>query len=112
MLELDIASKPQHPPWGPRRRAPSRKLDVSIPGPLTIRRGTKTLGAHELGGPKPRQILEILLLHLGAPVSKGRLINLANSYRSLPLSQKDSRRTPNPNREFLAPALRCISRDR
>jgi DNA-binding SARP family transcriptional activator/ActR/RegA family two-component response regulator len=76
MLELDIASKPQHPPWGPRLRAPSRKLDVSILGPLTIRRGTETLGAHELGGPKPRQILEILLLHLGAPVSKGRLIDL------------------------------------
>ena len=76
MLELDIASKPQHPPWGPRLRAPSRKLDVSVLGPLTVRRGTETLGAHELGGPKPRQILEILLLHLGAPVSKGRLIDL------------------------------------
>ncbi|MDR6505144.1 BTAD domain-containing putative transcriptional regulator [Arthrobacter oryzae] len=76
MLDLVTASKPQHPPWGPRLKAQSGKLDVSILGPLTIRRGTETLGAHELGGPKPRQILEILLLHLGAPVSKGRLIDL------------------------------------
>ena len=76
MLELDVAPKPHHAPSAPRTTKPPGKLDISILGPLTIRRGTETLGAHELGGPKPRQILEILLLHLGAPVSKGRLIDL------------------------------------
>ena len=34
------------------------------------------LRAHDLGGPKPRQILEILLLNFGHPVSKDRLIDL------------------------------------
>lgn len=52
------------------------RLDVRIIGTLQIRRGDVTLGFRELGGPKPRQILEILLLSLGAPVSKDRLIEV------------------------------------
>lgn len=76
MLEVEVASEPHQAPSASKSRLPSGKLDVSILGPLTIRRGTQTLGAHDLGGPKPRQILEILLLHLGAPVSKCRLIDL------------------------------------
>ncbi|MET3922972.1 DNA-binding SARP family transcriptional activator [Arthrobacter sp. UYEF20] len=51
-------------------------LDVRILGPLRIQRGGEILDAGELGGPKPRQILEILLLNLGTPVSKDRLIDL------------------------------------
>jgi DNA-binding NarL/FixJ family response regulator/DNA-binding SARP family transcriptional activator len=51
-------------------------LDVRIMGPLRIRRGDEILEAGELGGPKPRQILEILLLNLGTPVSKHRLIDI------------------------------------
>lgn len=43
---------------------------------LTVRRGSVVLRAHQPGGPKPRQILEILLVHLGRPVSKDRLIEL------------------------------------
>ncbi|WP_241979877.1 BTAD domain-containing putative transcriptional regulator [Cryobacterium glaciale] len=51
-------------------------LTVHVFGNLTIRRGPVVLHAHQLGGPKPRQILEILLVHLGQPVSKDRLIEL------------------------------------
>jgi DNA-binding SARP family transcriptional activator len=51
-------------------------LYVHLFGNLTVRRGSVVLHAHELGGPKPRQILEILLMHLGVPVSKDRLIEL------------------------------------
>lgn len=52
------------------------RLEVKLMGPLRIRRGGATLGPRELGGPKPRQILEILLLSLGSPVSKDRLIDI------------------------------------
>ena len=51
-------------------------LSVQIIGSLRIQRGTTTLDAGHLGGCKPRQILEILLLSLGTPVSKDRLIEL------------------------------------
>lgn len=48
-------------------------LKVRILGPLRIRRGDEVLEAGELGGPKPRQVLEILLLNLGTAMSKDRL---------------------------------------
>jgi DNA-binding SARP family transcriptional activator len=51
-------------------------LSVTLIGPLTVRRGATMLDAHHLGGPKPRQILEILLMQVGVPVSKNRLIDL------------------------------------
>jgi DNA-binding SARP family transcriptional activator len=51
-------------------------LHVHLFGNLTISRGSDVLRAHHLGGPKPRQILEILLMNLGHPVSKDRLILL------------------------------------
>ncbi|WP_081746885.1 BTAD domain-containing putative transcriptional regulator [Arthrobacter sp. H5] len=51
-------------------------LSVNIIGSLRIVRGDTVLDANAVGGPKPRQILEILLLHLGNPVSKDRLIEL------------------------------------
>lgn len=54
----------------------SARLSVTIIGPLAVRRGDTVLGAHDLGGPKPRQILEILLLRRGVPVSKGQLVDL------------------------------------
>ncbi|MFF2029245.1 BTAD domain-containing putative transcriptional regulator [Arthrobacter sp. NPDC058192] len=53
-----------------------RVLEIRILGPLRIRRGAEVLEAGELGGTKPRQILEILLLKLGTPVSKDRLADL------------------------------------
>lgn len=51
-------------------------LSINLIGALSIRRGDVVLDARALGGPKPRQILEILLLNLGTPVSKDRLIEL------------------------------------
>ncbi|MCY7288139.1 MAG: winged helix-turn-helix domain-containing protein [Cryobacterium sp.] len=51
-------------------------LSISLLGTLRILRNGTLLGAHDLGGTKPRQILEILLLQLGRPVSKERLIEL------------------------------------
>lgn len=69
---------------GPSREHLQLQLELPTPLPLTIRilgtlrvdRNGTLLGAHDLGGPKPRQILELLLLRLGRPVSKERLIAL------------------------------------
>jgi DNA-binding SARP family transcriptional activator len=61
------------PPAGPP--APER-LTVQLIGNLRICRGEDVFEADQLGGPKPRQILEILFLHLGRPVSKEMLIHL------------------------------------
>ncbi|MCU1632496.1 MAG: response regulator receiver protein [Micrococcaceae bacterium] len=58
----------------PTLQAPT--LQISVLGPLTIRRGDKVLTAGDLGGPKPRQVLEILLLDFGAAVSKTRMVDL------------------------------------
>jgi DNA-binding SARP family transcriptional activator len=54
----------------------AERLTVSVLGPLRVLRGTTEILASELGGPKPRQILEILVLRLGTPVSKQALMNL------------------------------------
>lgn len=51
-------------------------IDIRILGQLKIRLGDTTLNASDLGGPKPRQVLEILLLNFGAAVSKTRIIDL------------------------------------
>ncbi|TRW43058.1 AfsR/SARP family transcriptional regulator [Georgenia yuyongxinii] len=55
---------------------PTIRLTVQLFGSLQVRRGDDLLGAHQLGGAKPRQVLEILLLNLGTPVGKDRLIEL------------------------------------
>ncbi|WP_461172213.1 response regulator [Arthrobacter sp. Z1-9] len=55
-------------------QAPS--LQISVLGPLMIRRGGVELGANDLGGPKPRQVLEILLMNFGSAVSKTRIMDL------------------------------------
>ncbi|NKX53258.1 response regulator receiver protein [Arthrobacter sp. E918] len=51
-------------------------ISVQMIGHLRIRRGDTVLTASNLGGPKPRQILEILLLRLGTTVSKDQLVDL------------------------------------
>lgn len=51
-------------------------ISVQLFGSLEIRRGGVALTAADLGGCKPRHILEILLLNLGTPVSKTRLIEI------------------------------------
>lgn len=58
----------------PSERVPFH-LSVQIIGKLQVRRGEVILEAHHFGGPKPRQVLEILLMELGTPVSKDRLID-------------------------------------
>ncbi|MEV5050162.1 response regulator [Arthrobacter sp. LAR12-1-1.1] len=60
---------------------PQCVLEVRLLGPLRIRRGAEVIDAGELGGPKPRQVLEILLLNLGTPISKDRLIDVLWSGR-------------------------------
>lgn len=52
------------------------RVSAKVLGTLQIRRGAEVLSAQQLGGPKSRQILEILLLHLGSAVSKGTLIDM------------------------------------
>jgi len=63
----DIVHKPPGAP-------PS--ISVQLFGPLEIRRDGVALTAADLGGSKPRHILELLLLNLGTPVSKTRLIEI------------------------------------
>jgi DNA-binding SARP family transcriptional activator len=53
-----------------------QRLSVRVLGSLEVRRGEHVLTAKELGGPRQRQILEILLLSPGVPVSKHRLLEL------------------------------------
>ncbi len=52
------------------------RLSISVLGPLTVLRGDTELSAGDLGGPKPRQVLEILLLNFGSAVSKTRIMDL------------------------------------
>jgi SARP family transcriptional regulator, regulator of embCAB operon len=64
---------------GARRETSStadHRLAITVLGTLEVRRGDAVMGPNQLGGPKARQILEILLLRLGTPVSKGTLIDL------------------------------------
>ncbi|WP_438612854.1 AfsR/SARP family transcriptional regulator [Kocuria arenosa] len=49
---------------------------MRVLGSLEVRRGEDVLTAKELGGPRQRQVLEILLLSPGVPVSKHRLLEL------------------------------------
>lgn len=53
-----------------------QRLSVRVLGSLQVRRGEHLLTAKELGGPRQRQVLEILLLASGTPVSKHRLLDL------------------------------------
>jgi SARP family transcriptional regulator, regulator of embCAB operon len=52
----------------------SGPISVRLFGTFTIQRNGVSLSAADLGGCKPRHILEILLLNLGSPVSKNRII--------------------------------------
>ena len=51
-------------------------ISVRLFGTFEIRRNGGVLTAADMGGCKPRHILEILLLNLGTPVSKARLVEL------------------------------------
>lgn len=54
--------------------APSEQISVRLFGTFEVRRNGVALSAADMGGCKPRHILEILLLDLGSPVSKSRII--------------------------------------
>jgi DNA-binding winged helix-turn-helix (wHTH) protein len=49
---------------------------VGLLGPLGLRVAGPELGAQDLGGRKPKQVLEVLLVHDGAPVAKDRIADL------------------------------------
>lgn len=51
-------------------------ISVRLFGTFEIRRNGAVLTASDMGGCKPRHILEILLLNLGTPVSKTRLVEI------------------------------------
>lgn len=71
LANLLVPSAPETTPAG---RGP--KLHIRMFGPLAVHRGDTELSANDLGGPKPRQVLEILLLNFGIAVSKARLMDL------------------------------------
>ena len=49
---------------------------IRLFGPLTIEAGDRVLGARDLGGSRPKQVLEILLAARGHPVATDRLAEL------------------------------------
>lgn len=51
-------------------------VSIRLFGPLQVRGGTTVLGARDLGGGKPRQVLEILALNAGTTVTKSRLVEM------------------------------------
>ncbi|MHA7180125.1 BTAD domain-containing putative transcriptional regulator [Arthrobacter sp. MDB2-24] len=76
MIDLELVKKATNPPDSSEAFRASPPLQISVLGPLSIRLGDTTLSANDLGGPKPRQVLEILLLSFGLAVSKTRIIDL------------------------------------
>lgn len=52
------------------------RLTVGFLGGFHLRAGTAVVGPRQLGGTKPRLILEALLAHGGAPVSKDKLVSM------------------------------------
>ena len=56
--------------------SPAPRLVVKLLGRLEVTRDGSILDTRALGGVKPRQILKILLLQSGSPVSKNKLLHL------------------------------------
>lgn len=59
-----------------RDRSGQDRLEITFFGGFHLRIGTTTVGPRQLGGTKPRLILEALLAHGGAPVSKDKLVSM------------------------------------
>src|SRR3954469_15269625 len=53
-----------------------KAVAISLFGPLAIREGTRSLGDRDLGGARPKQVLEILLAARGRRVPSDRLADL------------------------------------
>ncbi|MEV4951771.1 response regulator [Paenarthrobacter nitroguajacolicus] len=73
---MDLATSPDRTTFDSDTVLQAPVLQISLFGALTIRRGDTELHANDLGGPKPRQVLEILLLNFGRAVSKSRIMDL------------------------------------
>jgi DNA-binding SARP family transcriptional activator len=69
-----MGSSARNSRWG--SNGEGSHLSVQVLGPLVIHRGEHVLTAQNLGGPRQRQIFEILLVHPGTAVSKQRLVDL------------------------------------
>ncbi|WP_458781295.1 BTAD domain-containing putative transcriptional regulator [Arthrobacter sp. D3-16] len=76
MITLELPNNTGQEGLVPEVSPQTPALQISVFGPLTIRRGDTELSANDLGGPKPRQVLEILLMNFGSAVSKTRLMDL------------------------------------
>lgn len=76
VMTLELAKKRSDAGFVPEAPQQATTLKISVFGPLTIRRGNTELSANNLGGPKPRQVLEILLMNFGSAVSKTRIMDL------------------------------------
>lgn len=76
VISLELAKETGASDHVPAMAPHSSLLEISVLGPLVIRRANVELSAGDLGGPKPRQVLEILLLNFGSAVSKTRMIDL------------------------------------
>ncbi len=76
MFTLDVAPGTPGTPIMSEASRHTPALRISVFGPLTVHRGETELSANQLGGPKPRQVLEILLLSFGSAVSKSRIMEL------------------------------------
>src|SRR5918996_1342385 len=69
--------------WGAQNRrsdAPPA-LQVRLFGPLEIEDGARVLGPRDLGGSRPKQVLEILLAARGHRVPTDRLVDLRGTYQ-------------------------------
>ena len=70
-------ARPRASAAGHRRTSPDPdRIAIDVLGPRRVRIGDAVLGPEALAGQKPKQLLGILALARGAPVSKGRLADL------------------------------------
>jgi SARP family transcriptional regulator, regulator of embCAB operon len=76
VITLELTNNTGHAGTAAEALPQTQALQISVFGPLTVRRGDIELTAEDLGGPKPRQVLEILLMNFGSAVSKSRLMDL------------------------------------
>lgn len=76
MMTFDLAKTDVCTVSGFRGPVQAAEIEISVFGPLSIKRDGIVLTAKDLGGPKPRQVLEILLMSFGTAVSKARIVEL------------------------------------
>jgi DNA-binding SARP family transcriptional activator len=94
--------------WGERngRSEAPPALQIRLFGPLAIADGARVLGPRDLGGSRPKQVLEILLAARGHRVPIDRLAELLWGARELPRNAAGSLQT------FVSVLRRHLSSDR